>query len=232
MARSRTPMGKLGSLVTVAVILLVGTRGDGWFFWTFLIGFSVVAVLSVLTVARTARTARTSSRVPPVADMPNDAAKRLSELAGELMVPGGRSNDEVMQEAALVYAQLPSEVQARLEASGHSHPGLRVEASGPLGRAVARAAGLPVTPPPAVQAKHSEVSYVPPAVPTPEAAAPVAAAQPDTRFGILAPDELTGAEVTPPRSVAQGWYRTADGTRERWHNGAGWTAHERAPGSS
>ncbi len=228
MARPRTPMGKVGSAATLAAIFLIGTHQTGTFFWLFVVILLVLIVASVRSAARVARDALQS---PPVADMPDDAAVRLSELAGELMVPGGRGNDEVMQEAALVYAQLPSEVKARLEASGHSHPGLRVEASGPFGRAVARAAGLPVTPPPTVQAKHAEVSHVPPTAPEPDGASAVAA-RPDSRFGVLAPDELTGAEVTPPRSVAEGWYRTADGTRERWHNGAGWTAHERAPGSS
>ncbi len=61
--------------------------------------------------------------------------------------------------------------------------------------------------------------------------APVARPQSDARSGVLAPDVLTG-HPTAPRSIAEGWYVTADGTRERWHNGAGWTAHQRAPGGS
>lgn len=53
---------------------------------------------------------------------------------------------------------------------------------------------------------------------------------PDVRSDITAPDMLTGDGGTSG-PVPEGWYRTADGSRERWHNGASWTAHERLPGS-
>jgi hypothetical protein len=54
--------------------------------------------------------------------------------------------------------------------------------------------------------------------------------RPDARHGVTAPDMLTGDGGTDG-AVPEGWYPTADGSRERWHNGAGWTAHERMPGS-
>jgi hypothetical protein len=54
--------------------------------------------------------------------------------------------------------------------------------------------------------------------------------QPPARHGVTAPDMLTGDGGTDG-AVPEGWYPTADGSRERWHNGAGWTAHERMPGS-
>lgn len=54
--------------------------------------------------------------------------------------------------------------------------------------------------------------------------------QPTIRPGIIAPDLLTGEGGTDG-AVPEGWYPTADGRRERWHNGASWTAHERMPGS-
>ena len=61
---------------------------------------------------------------------------------------------------------------------------------------------------------------------------PSAAPQDGTRTGIVAPDELTGGSGAYAGEVAEGWYPTADGTRERWHNGSSWTAHERAAGSA
>ena len=53
--------------------------------------------------------------------------------------------------------------------------------------------------------------------------------RPDVPSGITAPDLLTGDGGTDG-AVPEGWYPTADGSRERWHNGASWTAHERMPG--
>ena len=52
----------------------------------------------------------------------------------------------------------------------------------------------------------------------------------DVRYSVLAPDELTGDPTTPPGAVTEGWYITADRTRERWHNGSSWTAHVRVRG--
>lgn len=51
----------------------------------------------------------------------------------------------------------------------------------------------------------------------------------DVRPAITAPDMLTGDGGTDG-AVPEGWYPTTDGSRERWHNGATWTAHERMPG--
>lgn len=62
----------------------------------------------------------------------------------------------------------------------------------------------------------------------PEPADPVPGG--DVRYSVLAPDELTGDPSTPPGAVTEGWYITADRTRERWHNGSSWTAHVRVRG--
>lgn len=59
---------------------------------------------------------------------------------------------------------------------------------------------------------------------------PLTQPQPRGRPGVTAPDMLTGeGGTTGP--LPGGWYPTADGGRERWHNGVSWTAHERVPGS-
>lgn len=73
---------------------------------------------------------------------------------------------------------------------------------------------------------------VEPRVVRPQETAPTPwAGVPRARHGITAPDLLSGDGDTAPGSVPEGWYPTADGSRERWHNGATWTAHERMPGS-
>lgn len=234
------------------------------------------------------------------ADLPPEAVERLRRLAGEMVVPGGRSTDEVMREAAEVYAQLPPHVREQLDRAAPDHgPGVHVEVSGPLGDVLARVMGFepaptrtappsaPVTPhapaaaptagptaepaaaaepaaepaptaPPAPAPAAAAAAATAPAPITPApitlapitlapitpsapvtrsapAAAPAAAAadrpDQDVRSGTTAPDELTGAETEPPGTLAEGWYVTADGGRERWWNGASWTAHVRSRGA-
>lgn len=229
------------------------------------------------------------------ADLPPEAVERLRRLAGEMVVPGGRSTDEVMREAAEVYAQLPPHVREQVDRAAPDHgPGMHVEVSGPLGDVLARVMGFEpaptrTAPPSAPVAPHAPAA-APTAGPTAEpaaaaepaaepaptaptapaaaaatapapitpapitlapitlapitpsapvtrsgpAAAPVAGpAEPDqgVRSGTTAPDELTGAEVEPPGTLTEGWYVTADGGRERWWNGASWTAHVRSRGA-
>ena len=59
--------------------------------------------------------------------------------------------------------------------------------------------------------------------------APATGTRPDG--SVVAPDQLVGGAATLRGAIVEGWYATADGTRERWHNGSSWTAHERARGS-
>lgn len=42
-----------------------------------------------------------------------------------------------------------------------------------------------------------------------------------------APVPYSEAPVVAPSEIAPGWYRTADGASERWHNGVEWTPHVR-----
>ncbi|SEC10728.1 hypothetical protein SAMN04489844_1691 [Nocardioides exalbidus] len=158
---------------------------------------------------------RRSGRARTSVDLGPDVADRLTRLAGELVIPGGRSNDEVMRDATRVYAQLPPEVRAELAKDAPEKDGLHVEVSGPLGPAFARLMGLPP-------------DVVAPGQPTSSDPAPTATAP---GRGILAPSELTGYEGPLAGAVPEGWYRTADGSRERWYNGVSWTAHIREVGS-
>lgn len=50
--------------------------------------------------------------------------------------------------------------------------------------------------------------------------------------GVVAPAVLTGEVLARQEQLPEGWYPTADGTLERYHNGVGWTAHERAVGTT
>lgn len=105
---------------------------------------------------------------------------------GEVVVPGGRSMDEVMREAAETAPEAP--------------------------------AAPPIAP----------VAITPaPITPSTPVGAPTVRPDQDVRSGATAPDVLTGAETLPPGTLAEGWYVTADGRRERWWNGASWTAHVR-----
>ncbi len=52
----------------------------------------------------------------------------------------------------------------------------------------------------------------------------------DVRYSVLAPDVLTGDPTTSSGAMPEGWYITADRTRERWWNGSSWTAHVRVRG--
>jgi hypothetical protein len=46
----------------------------------------------------------------------------------------------------------------------------------------------------------------------------------------VAPPVSPPAAPAPP-TITPGWYATADGTHERWHDGTGWTEHTRSTGA-
>ncbi|MDT0184703.1 hypothetical protein Q9S36_31420 [Microbacterium sp. ARD31] len=225
MAKRGTGLG-LGPMVCgFAAMVAVLTGHDGLAF-PLLLGAFVLAVVRVPARLRAATRAQLEA-----VGTPSDAAERMGGLAVEMMTPGGRSNDELMREAATLYGQLPPELRAELEERRPTEPGVHVEVSGPLGHTMARLAGFPA-PEPAPGETRRPTSWTIPAgepdVVVPEGP-PVL---PDTHVGVLAPDVLTRDEATPPGAIGEGWYPTADGSRERWHNGAAWTAHERAVGGA
>jgi hypothetical protein len=207
----------------LAAIVAVLTGHDGLAF-PLLLGAFVLAVVRVPARMRAATRAQFEA-----VGTPSDAAERMGGLAVEMMMPGGRSNDELLREAATLYEQLPPELRTELDKRRPTQPGVHIEVSGPLGHAVARLAGFPAPEPAPGETGRPTSWTIPagePAVAVPQAAPTL----PDTHVRVLAPDVLAGDGDTPPGAIAEGWYRTADGSRERWHNGASWTAHERSVG--
>ncbi|MBS2940374.1 DUF2510 domain-containing protein [Nocardioides sp. J2M5] len=288
----------------ILVVLAILAVGSGGAFRSVAVVIGIVVVFTWLRNVSTAA-GRTAGQPAPgtgfvgrreAPDLPPEVAERFQRLAAEMVVPGGRSMDEVMREAAEVYAQLPPHLREEIaRAAPDVEPGIHVEVSGPLGNVLSRAMGIkaraaqdPAAPTPSAPPSAPAAASTPTAPPVPTApAAPAALAAPaappvppeavpaappvapvtitpaaitpapitlapitlapitpsapvgapagrpdqDVRSGATAPDVLTGAEGLPPGSLAEGWYVTADGRRERWWNGASWTAHVRERGA-
>lgn len=269
----------------ILVVLAILAVGSGGAFRSVAVVIGIVVVFMWLRNVSTAA-GRTAGQPAPgtgfvgrreAPDLPPEVAERFQRLAGEMVVPGGRSMDEVMREAAEVYAQLPPHLREEIDrAAPDVEPGIHVEVSGPLGNVLARAMGIkaataqdptaptpsaapsvpaaastPTAPPvptaPAAPPVPPEaVPAAPPVAPAPITLAPITLApitpsapvgapagrpEQDVRSGATAPDVLTGSESLPPGALAEGWYVTADGRRERWWNGASWTAHVREHGA-
>lgn len=240
-----------GGSKVLGVLLVLGV-------WAALVGLraSFVVLFVVLLVAfvavsrarpKVAGPGHSSTRTGQTSPELEAAVTRLSSLAGELAAPGGRSRDEVVRDAAEVYASLPAHVRDQIARTGPGS-GSSVQVSGPFGPQLARLLSLEESPAgPAPQAAPpTAATPAPTATPAPAPAALTPTPTPtptsvvaqtgdpvpggDVRYSVLAPDELTGDSTTPPGSVTEGWYITADRTRERWHNGSSWTDHVRVRG--